>query len=77
MANLESKESRENLDRRVTLEPLDPKDPLVLLDLQWVSLDMFFFSENQINSFLPFGNLLIEGRTVFNFCWVVLAVQKE
>lgn len=44
MANLGSKESRENLDRRVTLEPPAPRGPLVLPDLQWVSLDTFCIS---------------------------------
>lgn len=36
--NLESKESREKLDRRETPGPPDLKGHLVPLDLQWVSL---------------------------------------
>lgn len=41
MVSLESRESREKPDRRVTLVHQDPKDLLVPPDLRWVSLLTF------------------------------------
>lgn len=36
-----------------------------------------YFPEDKINSFLPFDNLLIEGRIVFHFSQTVLGVKKN
>lgn len=48
MVSPESRESRERVDRRETLVPLDHRDPPELLDLPYVSITHFVLKEKNI-----------------------------